>query len=203
MKKNETMDVVFLLDRSGSMSGTESDTIGGYNGYIKKMKDKNAKVTTVLFDDQYEMITDRVDIKEIKNMTNKVYYTRGCTALMDAIGKTIKYLDSKNPKKVVFIITTDGLENASREYNKQQVKELIEGHKDWEFMYLGANIDSYGEASSIGIRADRTSNYSKSKKGMAKMFESLACASACIAEDRACGAEWKAGLEDYINENQQ
>ena len=203
MKKNETMDVVFLLDRSGSMSGMESDTIGGYNGYLKNMRNKNAKVTTVLFDDQYEMITNRVDIKEAKKLTNKTYYTRGCTALLDAIGKTIKYLDSKNPNKVLFVITTDGLENASREYNKQQIKELIKGHEGWEFIYLGANIDSYGEASSIGISANRTSNYSKTKKGTAKLFESVCRMSADMACGSAIKDDWKDGLEDYIQENKR
>ena len=119
------MDVVFLLDRSGSMTGFESDTIGGYNGYLKGMKEKNAKVTTVLFDDKYEMITERVPVKKVSKMTNKTYFTRGCTALLDAIGKTIKYMDSVNPEKVLFIITTDGYENASIEYNKAQIKTLI------------------------------------------------------------------------------
>ena len=173
MKKNKVMDVVFLLDWSGSMSGMESDTIGGYNGYLKNMKKRNAKVTTVLFDDKYEMITKRENINNVKELTKKVYYTRGSTALLDAIGKTIKFMDNENPKKVMFIITTDGLENSSIEYNKIQIKELIEGHKNWEFIFLGADIDSYSEAESIGIRKDRTSNYTKSKKGISTLFSKL------------------------------
>lgn len=199
-KNKQLMDIVFLLDRSGSMSGMESDTIGGYNGYLKNMREKNARVTTVLFDDKYEMITKRENISNVKNLNNKTYYTRGSTALLDAIGKTIKYMDAFRSSKVLFIITTDGYENASIEYNKGQIKELIEGHDNWEFIYLGADIDSYKEASSIGIRSDRTSNYTKSHKGMGKMFQKLKCLSVmfdeeCITED------WKDGLEDYINEN--
>lgn len=201
MKKKEIMDVVFLLDRSGSMAGMESDTIGGYNGYLQEMRNQNAKITTVLFDDKYEMINERENASNVKKMDNKTYYTRGSTALLDAIGKTIKYMDSKNPKKVVFIITTDGLENSSIEYNKGQIKELIQGHKNWEFVYLGANIDSYGEAQSIGISKNRTSNYAKSKAGMGAMFSNLK--NMCVEYDEKdyISEEWKSGLEDYINDN--
>ncbi len=201
MKNKKTVDVVFLLDRSGSMSGMESDTIGGYNGYLKGMRNQNARITTVLFDNKYEMITKREDISNVRKMTNDIYYTRGSTALLDAIGKTINFMDRQNPNKVIFIITTDGLENASIEYNKGQIKELIQGHDDWEFIFLGADIDSYKEACSIGISENRTSNYSKSKKGIGKLFDKLK--NICIAfeeEDCICD-DWKDGLEDYINNN--
>ncbi len=202
-KKKEELDVVFLLDRSGSMTGMESDTIGGYNGYLKGMINQNAKITTVLFDDQYEMITKRKNISNVKNMDNKTYFTRGSTALLDAIGKTIKFLDQEKPKKVVFIITTDGLENSSIEYNKGQIKELIEGHKDWEFIYLGANIDSYSEAQAIGINRNRTSNYSKTKKGMGALFTNVQKLCASYAEEGCISEDWKAGLEDYIEDNKE
>ncbi len=196
MKKKETMDIVFLLDRSGSMHGMEEDTIGGYNSYIEQLKKDNAFVTTVLFDDEYEMVTDRVDISKVKPLTKKTYYTRGCTALLDAIGKTIKYIDSKTDNKVLFIITTDGLENASREYDNAQIKELIKGHTNYEFIYLGADIDSYSEASKIGISAERTANYRKTKKGTAKMFSQMARVSKCFMADEAMPEDWKSGLED-------
>ena len=201
LNKKEKMDVVFLLDRSGSMSGMESDTIGGYNGYLNDMKNQNTKITTILFDDKYEMITKRENISNVKKMDNKTYYTRGSTALLDAIGKTIKFMDGEHAKNVLFIITTDGLENASSEYNKFQIKEMIEGHNNWEFIYIGADIDSYAEAQSIGIRKDRTSNYVKTEKGMKtlfgiveKLFKNYESAG-CIGED------WKEDLENYIDSN--
>ena len=203
MKDKEIMDVVFLLDRSGSMHGMENDTIGGYNSYLKSMRQKNAKITTILFDNEYEMITKRENISNVRNMDYKTYYTRGCTALLDAIGKTISYMDSENPSKVVFIITTDGLENASIEYNKGQIKEMIEGHKNWEFIYLGANIDSYKEASSIGISKSRTSNFAKTKKGMGAMFGSVQKLCATYESEGCINEDWKDGLEDYIGKEKE
>lgn len=193
--KNNEMDIVFLLDRSGSMSGIEKDTIGGYNSYINSQRGKNVKVTTILFDGDYEVLYDRVDIDKVKKLTNKEYYVRGCTALLDAIGKTIQRIDKKNPNKVMFIITTDGYENSSRKYNKSQIKELIEYHKDWEFMYIGANIDSYAEGSSIGISEDNIANYKKSKFGVTKLFSALSSASKCYYENDELDQSWKEELE--------
>lgn len=203
MKNKEIMDVVFLLDRSGSMSGMESDTIGGYNGYLKGMKEKNAKITTVLFDDNYEMITKRENIKNVKKLNNMTYFTRGSTALLDAIGKTINFMDSQNPSKVIFIITTDGLENSSIEFNKEQIKELIKGHDNWEFIYLGADIDSYKEASVIGISKNRTSNYIKSKKNMRFLFEKIKNLCEDYYMEDCISDNWKDGLEEYIDENKE
>ena len=203
MKKNEKiMDVVFILDRSGSMSGTESDTIGGYNNYLKDFKKKNAKITTVLFDDKYEMITERCNVKDVEELTKETYFVRGSTALMDAIGKTVNFMDQKKAEKVMFIITTDGYENASKEFSKKQIKEMIEGHKNWEFMYIGADIDSYGEGASIGIKKSNIANYKKDRKGMDKMFKAVSMASEAFCEDRSIGLSWKEDLENYINENE-
>ncbi len=199
-KKNE-MDVVLLLDRSGSMSGIEEDTIGGYNSYIEKQRNNNVKVTTVLFDNMYEMINNRKSIKDVEKLDNKTYYVRGCTALMDAIGKTIKFMEQQNPKKVIFIITTDGLENASKEYNKKQIKEMIMGHKNWEFMYIGADIDSYNEGMDIGIRQSNISNYKKNKAGVSKLFNALGKASCTLYESDEIAFDWKNDLEEYIKQN--
>lgn len=194
--KNNNVEIVFILDRSGSMGGLEEDTIGGYNSFIKSKKDLNARLTTVLFDNKIEILHDREDIKKVKPLTNKDYYVRGCTALMDAIGISINRISKEaEGKKVIFVITTDGLENASKEYNKKQIKKMIEKRKDWEFMYLGANIDSYDEASSIGIRKERVSNYKASSKGTRKMFQALECAVGCIANDEELSEDWNKGLE--------
>ncbi len=202
-KNNKVMDVVFLLDRSGSMRGTEKDTIGGYNGYINDFRDKNAKITTVLFDDKYEMITKREDVKDVADLTNKEYYVRGCTALLDAIGKTIKYMEKEKTEKVMFIITTDGYENASTKYNKEQIKEMIQGHSNWEFMYIGADIDSYSEGRSIGIDSSNIANYRKDKKGISKLFKALGKASEYFCEEVDIDSSWKEELEDYIDDNKE
>lgn len=200
-KRKKVMDVVFLLDRSGSMRGTEKDTIGGYNSYINSFKNENAKITTILFDNKYEMITERKDVKEVSELTKKEYYVRGSTALLDAIGNSIKFMDDKKADKVMFIITTDGYENASHNYTKEQIKEMIQGHSNWEFMYIGADIDSYSEGNSIGIKSSNIANYKKDSKGISKMFSAISMASKNYCEENYVKSSWKNDLENYINEN--
>ena len=200
-KEKKEMDIVFLLDRSGSMGGMEEDTIGGYNSYLNEQKKNNVNVTTILFDDKYEVLHQREDIKNINNLTRKEYYVRGCTALLDAIGKTINLMDNEKASKVIFIITTDGLENASREYHKDQIKEMINNHPNWEFMYIGADIDSYSEGEAIGIKKNNISNYQKNKSGVKKLFSSLGKASKSYYESESVCADWKDELENYLDNN--
>lgn len=199
MPQNENLDIIFLIDRSGSMCGSEEDTIGGFNSYIKRERNKGfgTKVTTVLFDDQYEILYKRKDIKEVENLTDKQYYVRGMTALYDAIGKTINLLDKEIDNKVLFVIMTDGMENDSREYSKQQITNLIESH-NWEFIFIGADIDSYAEARNIGIKKSRVANYEKSKRGVGKLYDAIENVTYCMREDVDLdNAYWKKDLEEY------
>jgi len=179
MKKGLT-ELVMILDRSGSMSGLEADTIGGFNGMIEKQKkeDGEAYVSVILFDDQSEVIYDRVDIGRVEPMTDRQYYVRGCTALLDAVGDAIHHIGNIHkyareedvPEKTIFIITTDGMENASRRYNYNKVRRMIERQKEkynWEFIFLGANIDAAAEAAKIGIGASRAARYECDSAGTA------------------------------------
>lgn len=205
MKKinKDVMDVVFILDRSGSMGGTESDTIGGYNNYLASQKGKNVRVTTILFDNLYEVINQQQAISLVKDLTSKEYFVRGSTALLDAVGKTIELVDSYKNDKVMFIITTDGYENSSIQYNKDQIKELIKARSKWEFMYIGANVDSYGEARGLGINDKNISNYRKDAKGISKLYSSLEKASDMMYKESCINMDWKEDLENYIKENNE
>lgn len=200
MKKNE-MDIIFLLDRSGSMCGCESDTIGGYNSYINDQKNNNVNVTTILFDDKYEVLTDRENIKFVDELTREDYYVRGSTALLDAIGKSIEYMDRCRSKKAMFVITTDGYENASRKYTKEKIRKMIKKHDNYEFIYIGADIDSYSEASSLGISRDNTANYKKDRRGISKLFKAISNVSDMFYEEEELDVCWKKELDDYIDEN--
>ena len=203
MKKNNEMDVVFILDKSGSMGGYESDTIGGYNSYLDKVKKKKSKVyvTTVLFNNGYELLNEREEISKVNHLTTDDYKVGGCTALYDAIGKTLETVDKYKSNKVLFVITTDGLENASVEYNKKSIKKLIENHKNIEFIYLGANIDSYEEGSSIGIRKESIANYKQSKVGFKMMFDAIGSATEELEESNNLSSNWKEKLDNYIDKN--
>jgi len=172
MKTNIT-ELVFILDKSGSMSGLESDTIGGYNAMLKKQQEElgEAIVTTVLFDDNYELLHDRINIKGIHSITAKEYFVGGSTALLDAIGKTINKIgnaerhtnEEQRTDKVMLVITTDGMENASSEYNYEKIEKMVERQKEkygWESIFLGANIDATSTAARFGISSDRAANYS-------------------------------------------
>lgn len=199
----KTTELVFILDRSGSMGGLESDTIGGYNSLLKEQKESkaNINVSTVLFDDRYELLHDRVAIDKVKPITKEEYYVRGCTALMDAVGKTVDRLDEvvDDDARVMMVITTDGLENASRNYNQREIKRMIESHKEkgWEFIFLGANIDAIETARYYGISEDRASNYQNDSKGVATNFKSLSKLVQSFECGCAVGADWKEEIEEY------
>jgi hypothetical protein len=195
----KSLDLVFLIDRSGSMYGSENDTIGGFNAFIEKekAKDFDVRVTTILFDHEYEVLYKRRDIHEVAELTSEEYFVRGSTALLDAIGRTVTALDKQATDKVLFVIMTDGMENSSVEFSKSQIKEMIDGH-DWEFIYIGADIDSYAEAAKMGIRRSRTANYKKSKEGIARMYDSVACVTECMMKNVDLDdADWKGDLKDY------
>lgn len=184
MNSNLT-EIVFLLDRSGSMSGLENDTIGGFNSFIKNQCELDGEtiVTTVLFDDKYEILWDGVNGKQLE-LTSKDYYVRGATALLDAVGKTIINVGNrlantdelKRPGKVIFVITTDGYENASREFSYKKIKEMITHQQEkynWEFIFLGANIDTAAEANNLGISEVNAFSYDASEEGIKDMYVSL------------------------------
>lgn len=206
MKKGLT-EIVFILDRSGSMSGLEADTIGGYNSLIEKQKKEEgeAYISTVLFDDICEVLHDRVTLEQIQPMTDKEYYVRGCTALLDAIGSAIHHIgnvhkyarEEDRPEKTLFIITTDGQENSSSRYTYKKVKHMVERQKEkfgWEFLFLGANIDAIAEAGRFGIKADRAVNYHCDKKGTAVNYE---CLSKAISKVRQ--SERDACMDEVLN----
>ena len=210
MKKNLT-ELVFILDRSGSMAGLEDDTIGGFNAMIQKQKGEpgEALISTVLFDNVSEVIHDRVDIQRIEPLTRKEYYVRGCTALLDAVGGAIHHIgnvhkyarEEDRPEKTLFVITTDGMENASRRYDYDKLKAMIQRQKEkygWEFLFLGANIDAAKEAARFGIDADHSANYHADRVGTAVIYEAVSKAVCSVRAARPMSKAWKRSIdEDY------
>ena len=213
--KNNITELVFILDRSGSMSGLESDTIGGFNALIEKQKKQDGEcfVSTVLFDNVSEVLHDRVKLWEIEPMTDKDYTVRGCTALIDAIGGAIHHIGNIHkyarpedvPEHTMFVITTDGLENASHQYSSDEVKKMVERQKEeygWEFLFIGANIDSVETAKHFGIGADRAVNYHADHQGTGVVFETVAETVSCVRANAPICADWDKKIdEDFINRN--
>ena len=211
MRKGLT-EIVFILDRSGSMGGLEADTIGGYNSLIEKQKKEEgeAYISTVLFDDVCEVLHDRVSLEQVQPMTDKEYYVRGCTALLDAIGGAIHHIgnihkysrEEDRPEKTLFIITTDGQENSSRFYSYKKVKHMVERQKErfgWEFLFLGANIDAVAEAGRFGIKANRAVNYHCDREGTAVNFKALSKAVSMVREcDPNCVESALEGWDEEI-----
>lgn len=218
MRKNLT-EMVFILDRSGSMENLTSDTIGGFNSMIENQKNEEgeAYVTTVLFDHVSETLHDHVNIQDIKPITNKDYYARGCTALLDAVGGTINSIGNRlsatpeddRPDKVIFVIITDGYENASCEFTKKTVKEMIEHQQDkysWTFMFLGANMDAVSEAATLGINADFSKTYTANSIGTQSVYTSMSKAMSCTRsvdfDVKACNSTSYMAAMDALNEIQ-
>ena len=209
MKKGLT-EMVFILDRSGSMAGLESDTIGGFNGMLNSQRqvEGEAVVTTVLFDDRYELLHDRIPLAGVAPINDKQYYVRGCTAMLDAVGRTIQKIanvqdntaEAMKAEKVIFVITTDGLENASREYRYPQIRQMIQEKQEkngWEFIFLGANMDAVSEGAKMGIRADRAATYSCDSAGIQENYKAV---ENFVTHTRCCAApmssEWKKNVEE-------
>ena len=201
-------ELVFILDRSGSMSGLESDTIGGFNSMIEKQKKEEgeAVVSTVLFDNESVVIHDRLPLENVPRMTDRDYFTRGCTALLDAVGGAIHHIGNVHkyarkedvPEKTLFIITTDGYENASKRYDYEKLRKMIERQKakhGWEFLFLGANIDAAAEAKRFGIRAERAVNYKCDEEGTALNCEVISEAVCSVRVCRPLSADWKKRIE--------
>ena len=215
MKKNLT-ELVFILDRSGSMAGLEADTIGGFNALLQKQRKEpgEAVISTVLFDNETEVIHDRIPLDRVPRLTEKEYYVRGCTALLDAVGGAIHHIgnvhkyarEEDRPEKTLFVITTDGMENASRRYTYDKVKSMIERQREtygWEFLFLGANIDAAREVARFGIRADCAADYHADSIGTEAVYESV-CEAVCQVRRAApLKASWKQRIDADFKERKR
>jgi uncharacterized protein YegL len=208
MKKGLT-EMVFILDRSGSMSGLENDTIGGYNAMLAKQQKEpgEAVITTVLFDEQYELLHDRITLRGVAPITDKEYYVRGSTALLDAVGKTINKIgnaqkrtaEAERAEHVVVVITTDGMENASHEFSDEKVRRMIEHQKSkygWEFIFLGANIDAIDTAARFGIDENRAANYNADSEGTALNYTVISETVSSVRASRPIAENWKDCIEE-------
>ena len=212
MKKNLT-EMVFILDKSGSMCGLETDTIGGYNAMIERQKKEpgEALVSTVLFSNESRVIHDRVPLRKVEPLTERQYYAEGCTALIDAIGQAIHHIanvhkyarDEDRPEHTVFIITTDGMENASCRYSSDEVKQMVEKQKKehgWEFLFLGANIDAVETAKHFGIGADRAVRFHNDQRGVQLNYATLSRTVGKLRMSAPVSSDWKAEIEaDYAS----
>ena len=212
-ENNNLTELVFILDRSGSMAGLESDTIGGFNAMIQKQKKEpgEAYVSTVLFDNVSEVLHDRIPLKKVPKMTGKDYTVRGCTALIDAIGGAIHHIGNIHkyarpedvPAHTMFIITTDGMENASHKYSSDEVKKMIERQKEkygWEFLFIGANIDAVETAAQFGIDRNRAVNYNADSEGTQVLYKTLSAPISAMRANAAISDDWSQSIEeDYRN----
>lgn len=210
--KKDLVEIVFILDRSGSMSGLEADTIGGFNNMIEKQKgiEGDAIISTVLFDNHFEVLHNRMNLKEINKMTDKEYFVRGSTALLDAIGRSITKIinvhksisEEEKPEQVMFVITTDGMENASREYSYKKVKDLIDDQKkfyDWIFLFLGANIDAVDVGSKFGIDKVYTATFHADEAGIKLNYKVLDAAVSSIRKEKILDENWKKDIDEDFN----
>ena len=208
MRRNWT-ELVFILDRSGSMCGLEADTIGGFNSMLAKQKREpgGAYISTVLFDDTTQVIHDRLDIRDVAPITEREYFVRGCTALLDAVGGAIHHIGNIHkyarrediPEHTMFVITTDGMENASRRYTLEEVRRMIQRQKaefGWEFLFLGANIDAVGTAGQMGIGADRAVNFHNDAEGTRLNYDVVSDAVASVRCSAPLDAHWKDAIEE-------
>lgn len=211
-RENNLTELVFILDRSGSMSGLEGDTIGGFNAMIEKQKKEEGEVlvSTVLFDNESEVIHDRVKLSEIPKMTEKDYYVRGCTALIDAIGCAIHHIGNIHkyarkedvPAHTMFVITTDGQENASHIYSSDKVKKMVKQQQEkygWEFLFIGANIDAVETASNFGIHKSRAVNYNADKEGTRVLYDTICAPIMAMRKNQAISDDWGARIEEDHN----
>lgn len=213
VKQGNRTEIVFILDASGSMSGLESDTVGGFNGMIERNREEpgEAVVSTIIFNDKSYVLHDRIDIREVPRLTRRQYRCSGCTALLDAVGGAIKHVDvvqgvlpdGYKADKVLFVITTDGMENASRRFSYAQIKNMIERRRKqgWEFLFIGANIDAGAEAEQLGIERDRAADYLADEQGTEVLYAAMASAVASVRSAPAGGVlgnTWREGLDEDI-----